>query len=91
MTTFDGNRNSGMTTSEGRNPTAKTLIGNDVKNSQGENLRRVEDFMFDLDGGRIACAVVSRGGVLGVNEKLFAIRWRWHAVFPNRLEDYRAL
>jgi hypothetical protein len=33
--------NSGMTTPEGRNLTSKTLIGNDVKNSQGENLGNV--------------------------------------------------
>jgi sporulation protein YlmC with PRC-barrel domain len=64
-----------MTTPEGRNLTAKTLIGDDVKNSQGENLGTVEDFMFDLERGRIAYAVVSHGGVLGVNKKLFAIPW----------------
>jgi sporulation protein YlmC with PRC-barrel domain len=75
MTTFDSNRNPSMTTPEGRNLTAKTLIGDDVKNSQGENLGKVEDFMFDLEGGRIAYAVVSHGGVLGVNKKLFAIPW----------------
>ncbi len=64
-----------MTTPEGRNLTAKTLMGNNVKNSQGENLGMVEDFMLDLEGGRIAYAVVSHGGVLGVNQKLFAIPW----------------
>jgi sporulation protein YlmC with PRC-barrel domain len=64
-----------MATPEGRNLTAKTLIGDDVKNSQDETLGKVEDFMIDLEGGRIAYAVVSHGGVLGVNQKLFAIPW----------------
>ena len=73
MTTL--NQNPSMTTPEGRNLTAKTLIGDDVKNSQGENLGTVEDFMFDLERGRIAYAVVSHGGVLGVNKKLVAIPW----------------
>lgn len=68
-------RNSAMTTPEGRNLTAKTLIGDDVKNSQGENLGTVQDFMFDLEGGRIAYAVVSYGGTFGMGNKLFAVPW----------------
>lgn len=69
------NANTGMTTPEGRNLTAKTIIGDDVKNSQGENLGSVQDLMVDLQGGKLAYVVVSHGGVLGVGDKLFAIPW----------------
>lgn len=31
--------------------------------------------MLDLEGGRIAYAVLSFGGVLGVGNKLFAVSW----------------
>jgi sporulation protein YlmC with PRC-barrel domain len=75
MTTFENDNRQSMTTPEGRNLTAKTLIGDGVRNSQGENLGTVEDFMIDLEGGRIGYAVVSHGGVLGVGEKLFAVPW----------------
>jgi sporulation protein YlmC with PRC-barrel domain len=75
MTTFDTNRNPSMTIPEGRNLTAKTLIGDPVKNRQGEGLGTVQDFMLDLEGGRIAYAVVSYGGALGMGNKLFAVPW----------------
>lgn len=69
------NTNASMSTPEGRNLTAKTLIGNDIKNSQGENLGDVQDLMIDLRSGKVAYVVVSHGGVLGVGDKLFAIPW----------------
>lgn len=54
---------------------ATTLIKNAVKNPQGENLGEIEDFMIDLTSGRIAYAVLSFGGFLGIGDKLFAIPW----------------
>jgi hypothetical protein len=36
---------------------------------------RIEDFMIDLTAGKIAYAVLSFGGVLGMGNKLFAIPW----------------
>jgi sporulation protein YlmC with PRC-barrel domain len=75
MTTFAQDKNTGATTPEGRNLTAKTLIGETVKNRQGESLGNVQDFMLDLEGGRIAYAVLSFGGVLGMGAKLFAVPW----------------
>ncbi len=69
------NTNSDMTTPEGRNLTARTLIGDDVRNSEGEKLGDVKDLMIDLQGGRVAYVVVSHGGVLGVGDKLFAVPW----------------
>ena len=53
-----------------------TLTGDWVRNKSGEDLGKIEDFMIDLESGRIAYAVLSFGGVLGIGEKLFAIPWR---------------
>lgn len=72
------NENIDMTTPEGRNLTAKTLIDDDVRNSEGEKLGDVKDLMIDLQGGRVAYVVVSHVGVLGMGDKLFAIPWGVH-------------
>jgi sporulation protein YlmC with PRC-barrel domain len=53
-----------------------TLSGDKVKNAAGDDLGKIEDFMVDLDSGRIAYAVLSFGGVLGMGNKLFAIPWQ---------------
>lgn len=55
---------------------ASTLEGNRVVNRQDESLGKIEDLMIDLDRGRIAYAVLSFGGVLGIGDKLFAIPWQ---------------
>lgn len=52
---------------------ASTLSGDKVVNTYGEDLGRIEDFMLDLESGRIRYAVLSFGGFLGVGDKLFAI------------------
>jgi len=54
---------------------AGTLTGDDVVNRQGEKLGRVEEIMLDVPTGRIAYAVLSSGGFLGIGDKLFAIPW----------------
>ena len=54
---------------------AATLTGNDVVNSAGEDLGEIEHIMLDVPRGRIAYAVLSFGGFLGMGEKLFAIPW----------------
>lgn len=54
---------------------ANTLEGNDVYNSAGEDLGSIKDIMIDVPRGRVAYAVLSRGGVLGIGDKLFAIPW----------------
>ena len=52
---------------------SSTLTGDDVVNAQGEDLGKIEDFMLDLENGRIRYAVLSFGGFLGMGDKLFAI------------------
>lgn len=54
---------------------AGTLEGNDVVNLEGEKLGTIQDIMLDVPKGKIAYAVLSRGGILGVGDKLFAIPW----------------
>lgn len=54
---------------------ASSLIGDSVRNDQGESLGKIEEIMLDLPSGRIAYAVLSFGGVLGMGDKLFAIPW----------------
>jgi sporulation protein YlmC with PRC-barrel domain len=52
---------------------ASTLSGDKVFNLAGEDLGKIEDFMLDMESGRIAYAVLSFGGVLGIGDKLFAV------------------
>lgn len=54
---------------------ADTLQGDKVVNLQGEQLGEIQDIMLDVPSGRIAYAVLSFGGVLGIGDKLFAIPW----------------
>lgn len=52
---------------------ADTLLGNDVYNKDGEDLGDIKEFMLDMATGRVAYAVLSFGGVLGMGDKLFAV------------------
>jgi sporulation protein YlmC with PRC-barrel domain len=51
------------------------LIGSSVKNTQGENLGKIDDLIIDPRDARIKAAVVSVGGVLGIGAKSVAIPW----------------
>lgn len=46
-----------------------------VYNARGEKLGKIEDLMIDLKSGRIAYAVLSFYGFLGMGNKFFAIPW----------------
>jgi sporulation protein YlmC with PRC-barrel domain len=50
-----------------------TLRKDKVRNISGEDLGKIEDFMLDMDTGRIQYAVLSFGGVMGIGNKLFAV------------------
>jgi sporulation protein YlmC with PRC-barrel domain len=54
---------------------ADTLIGDDVYNQQGDELGEIKEIMLDMRNGRVAYAVLSFGGFLGMGEKLFAVPW----------------
>lgn len=48
------------------------LIGKEVKNTQGEDLGKVKDFVHDQNG-EISLAIISHGGFLGVGKKDVAV------------------
>lgn len=54
---------------------ASTLEGDDVVNPGGEKLGKLKEVMIDITTGNVGYAVLSRGGVMGMGEKLFAIPW----------------
>lgn len=52
-----------------------TLAGDPVVTRDGEELGVLEHVMLDVRAGRIAYAVVARGGVFGIGERLYAVPW----------------
>lgn len=52
---------------------ASTLKGNKVRNSEGQDLGKIEDFVLDTSTGAVSYAVLSFGGVMGIGDKLFAV------------------
>ena len=54
---------------------ADTLIGEDVMNNKGDDLGDIKEIMLDMRTGKIAYAVLSYGGVLGMGKRLFAVPW----------------
>jgi len=54
---------------------AGTLAGDRVRNSADEDLGTIEEIMIDVTSGRVAYAVLSFGGFMGMGNKLFAVPW----------------
>lgn len=54
---------------------ADTLQGDRVVNIEGEELGNIRHIMIDVVNGRVAYAVLSVGGILGIGNKLFAVPW----------------
>lgn len=54
---------------------ASTIAGDTVRNAAGEDLGKLDELMVDIPSGKIAYAVLSFGGVLGIGNKLFAVPW----------------
>ncbi len=68
----------GSATAEGPGPyvmAASTLDGDKVVSSDGEDVGKIKEIMLDVYTGRIAYAVLSSGGFLGIGDKLLAIPW----------------
>jgi sporulation protein YlmC with PRC-barrel domain len=68
----------GSTSAEGPGPyvmAASTLDGDKVMSSDGEDVGKIKEIMLDVYTGRIAYAVMSSGGFLGIGDKLLAIPW----------------
>ena len=69
-------------------PAKKTVIGSKVVNAHNEDLGKIEDLVIDAGAGRIAYAVLSFGGFLGMGDKYFAIPWN---AFHFNLKENRAV
>lgn len=50
-----------------------SLIGNEVKNFQGEKLGNIKEFMIDSTNGKVEYAVLDFGGFMNIGNKLFAV------------------
>ena len=54
---------------------ATSLIQDKVVNLAGQDIGRIEELMIDVTTGRVAYAVMSFGGFMGIGNKLFALPW----------------
>lgn len=52
-----------------------SIVGTNVYNREGESLGDIKDLMIDTNEGKIAYAVLSFGGFLGLGDKYFAMPW----------------
>ena len=55
---------------------ASKIIGEAVINHQNEDLGKIHELVFDAQDGRLAYAVLSFGGFMGMGNKLFAMPWK---------------
>jgi sporulation protein YlmC with PRC-barrel domain len=54
---------------------AEKVRGTTVYNSAGDDLGSIHDLMIDKRNGRVAYAVMSFGGFLGIGEKFHPLPW----------------
>jgi len=54
---------------------ASKIIGETVVNRQSENVGKIHELVIDAKNNRVAYAVLSFGGFLGMGNKLFAMPW----------------
>ena len=54
---------------------ASSLAKDSVFNRMDEKVGSIKEIMIDVPSGRVAYAVLSVGGFLGIGERLFAIPW----------------
>ena len=81
-------------------PAKKTLIGSKVVNAKNEDLGKIEDVVLDAGSGRIAYAVLSFGGFLGMGDHYVVVRPsaisfkakdnEWHATMNANADQIRA-
>jgi sporulation protein YlmC with PRC-barrel domain len=61
---------------------SKTLFEYRVKSPHGEDLGKIEEVMIDMEMGRVAYAVLSFGGLLGLGSKWVPVPWDAVALLP---------
>ena len=67
---------------------ASTLEGDSVQSSAGEDLGRIDEIMIDIPSGKVAYAVMSFGGFLGMGEEEHAVPWG-KLTYDTNLGGYR--
>ena len=77
-----------LTETSGNLIAADKVAGTSVYNNAGEKLGDVEDVMIDKRSGRIAYAVLSFGGFLGLGDKHYPVPWSTMTYDPG-LGGYR--
>ena len=55
---------------------ASRIIGEAVINRQNEDLGKIHELVIDAKEGRLAYAVLSTGGFMGMGNRLFAMPWQ---------------
>lgn len=74
MATMTNDRNTNRNATDYRlTLSAGTLMGDSVKNQNGDDLGNLKEIMLDVQSGRIAYGVLESGSFLGMGGKLFAI------------------
>jgi sporulation protein YlmC with PRC-barrel domain len=63
---------------------ASSLSGDYVLNRMNEDVGSIKEIMIDVPSGRVAYAVLSVGGFLGIGDRLFAIPWESLVVDEDR-------
>ena len=71
---------------------ASQLIGQNIKNSKGESVGKINDLVIDATG-KVRYGAITYGGILGVGSKLFAVPFEAFRVGqnpndPNDADDY---
>ncbi|MBF0526394.1 MAG: PRC-barrel domain-containing protein [Deltaproteobacteria bacterium] len=63
---------------------ASKIIGETVVNRQNENVGKIDELVIDAKRNRIAYAVLSFGGFMGMGNKLFAMPWEALEFSPTK-------
>lgn len=67
---------------------SSSLAGDDVVDANGDKLGSLKEIMIDIAHGDVAYAVLSRGGLAGIGQKLFAVPWE---MFVVDLEEHELI
>lgn len=58
-------------------------VGSKAVNLKGKVLGKIDNFVVDIDTGRIVYAILDSGGFLGIGEKLFPVPWGSLGALPS--------
>jgi sporulation protein YlmC with PRC-barrel domain len=64
--------------------TATSIIGDEIRNKEGEDLGKIDNLMINLSTGEVEYVVVEFGSFLGIGGKLFAIPFKELRLDPER-------